>query len=677
MLVQQIPFLRILIPLLPGIVLGWYFPLSLPIILLIASIFAFLFFMLMVSQKYWQSRNMMVLRYGTGVCMSFFVLFFGMWLSAREHPKFQEHHIAHFNGDTLAMRVIEMPKTSASGFKSKVKIIAGKTQEGWQHIHGTAYLYLANTADSSISYGDTLIGTFMLNGIEAPVNPYEFDFQKFSAYQGIYHSIYVKNTSQIALKPYKTPQELADYVAELQEWVWLQLQNNIPGNDAAGIMAALFLGTKAFIPQDVIAAYSSAGVMHVLAVSGLHMGLVFVLISTLFGFMGKRRAGRMLLLFLTLFSLWAFALLAGLGPSVLRAAVMFSVIAIGAAFSEKPNVFNSLCFAAFLLLLFEPHLIFHVGFQLSFSAVWGIVYFQPRIKQLFPTVRSAFVRYFFDLTTVTLAATLVTIPITIYYFHQFPLYFIFTNLVIIPGVTVILYLGALLLFLATFWPLGAYAVGFLIENLVLAINTVMKAVSHLPAVTIQHLWIDDFQFWLLFTAFLSFVFAFHYKSTKTFRWAMACTLLLFVSQAAMSFQLAHTKAFYHFQLNKGWAWGVRIGFQGLVITDLHPEKEKTSLHQKVYPVFSREIQGLPNLYAAHDKVVLPRLMQYASGILQVDDKLIFSEEPYAHNVWLRKGDLVLPTKKLTNAVEESHRKEFYENDWVALPEERVRVMLWN
>ena len=215
------------------------------------------------------------------------------------------------------------------------------------------------------------------------------------------------------------------------------LKKMIPSKQSYGVASALFLGIRDGIDNEVQNAYRSAGATHVLAVSGLHVGILSAIIAFLLGFLRKHNKFKYLYLFFVLGVLFSYSFLTGLSPSVLRASVMFAIIQIGLTFSRRTNIYNNLAFSAFLLLIFSPYMIFEVGFQLSYLAVLGIVLIQPKIVRLWKP-SSWIIKKGWELLTVSLAAQLITFPICLYYFHQFPSYFWLSGFVVIPAAMVIL-----------------------------------------------------------------------------------------------------------------------------------------------------------------------------------------------------------------------------------------------
>jgi competence protein ComEC len=216
----------------------------------------------------------------------------------------------------------------------------------------------------------------------------------------------------------------------------------------------LLIGYKDDLDKTLVQSYSNTGVVHVIAISGLHLGLIYWLLLKLFWPLQKRRDLKWLRPILIIAGLWLFSLLAGMQPSVIRSAVMFTCIVLGETWTRKSSIYNTLAFSAFLLLFINPYWLWDVGFQLSYIAVLSIVIFMQPIYNWF-YIKNKALDFIWKLNAVTLAAQILTVPVSIYHFHQFPLSFMFTNFVAVPLSSLIL-LGEIVLCVVSFIPIVAF-----------------------------------------------------------------------------------------------------------------------------------------------------------------------------------------------------------------------------
>ncbi len=293
-------------------------------------------------------------------------------------------------------------------------------------------------------------------------NPGEFDTEAYWRSKGIYGMVYVTEGDYKVINKVPVP-----FYEKWRKWVKEQFEGifaNYLLEDELAIASALVLGDKSLLNDDIRQSFGAAGAMHVLAVSGLHVGIILELLLFFFGRMPnvftKRRA-----ILISLLILWAYAMVIGFPPSVVRATLMFSLLSIGRMSSKQTDSINILFFSAFAMLFFEPLLIYDIGFQLSYLAMLGILTIQkPMAATLY--VSNKWLRKLWEGTTVGVAAQIFTLPLTLYYFHQFPNYFILTNIGMMIFAGIVLSLGIILL--ASHWisflgKLIALAFGFSIS----------------------------------------------------------------------------------------------------------------------------------------------------------------------------------------------------------------------
>ncbi len=263
-----------------------------------------------------------------------------------------------------------------------------------------------------------------------------------------------------------------------REYVLDVLQKSIStGKDELGIAEALLIGYTNDLDKDLVQAYSNTGVVHIIAISGMHLALIYVLLVWVFGKIPLINKSKLLQLVLILSCLWLFSILTGASPSVLRAAVMFSFIAVGKTYFKQASIYNSLAASAFVLLCYNPYYLWAVGFQLSYLAVLGIVIFQKPIYNCF-YIKNKWVDKTWQLITVSTAAQLLTFPVCIYYFHQFPNLFLISNLIAVPLSAIILYTEIALITFS--WiPFAGTWLGKLVTGLVWVMNKIICWINDL------------------------------------------------------------------------------------------------------------------------------------------------------------------------------------------------------
>ncbi|WP_395043611.1 ComEC/Rec2 family competence protein [Flavobacterium sp.] len=288
-----------------------------------------------------------------------------------------------------------------------------------------------------------VIGSFYKN--RKPNNPNQFDYGKYLQNQQIYAQIYA-DASDIKIGK-NVDKTITYYASKLRNRIIRNLEKNHFNKKELSVVIALILGQQQDISQEVINDYQYAGAVHVLSVSGLHVGFILMFITFLLKPIPNTKRGSTLKLILVIISLWSFGILAGLAPSVVRSVTMFSFVAIGMFLRRSINIYHTLLVSALLILLFQPSFLFDIGFQLSYIALFFIVWLQPLLSSIW-TPKNKITTYFWDIITVSFAAQIGTFPLSIYYFHQFPGLFFVTNIVILPMLSLILAIGVIVMLLA-------------------------------------------------------------------------------------------------------------------------------------------------------------------------------------------------------------------------------------
>ncbi|NAS12815.1 ComEC/Rec2 family competence protein [Poritiphilus flavus] len=299
---------------------------------------------------------------------------------------------------------------------------------------------------SKFQVDDELLVLAQAMEIRKPLNPHEFNYSNYLNKQGVLHQIRLDSLNHRLLKNSRAT--LRGMAASIRSTVMQKLESRGFGKSELSIIQALLLGDRMEISRDTYESYQRSGAVHLLAVSGLHIGIVLLILQFLLKPLGVLPGGNKLQLPIILLALWGFALLAGLSPSVIRAVSMFSFIAYAMSLNRPNNIHNTLALSVlFILLAFDPLLLFQPGFQMSYAAVIAIVSVYPRFMR-FWLPRNVLVRKIWQLTSVSIAAQLGVLPISLYYFHQFPALFLVTNLIIVPFLGILLAFGILVVILA-------------------------------------------------------------------------------------------------------------------------------------------------------------------------------------------------------------------------------------
>lgn len=386
-----------------------------------------------------------------------------------------------------------------------------------------------DSMSANLQPGDQLWVKSKLQRIKNSEEPYSFNYQKFMANREIYFSCFIpsKNYFKIQGDRSWSPTTNAEKV---RATLISQLKKYIDRDDALQVISALTLGYRQELSPETKYYFASTGAMHVLAVSGLHVGMIFLFLSYVLAFLKKTKTGRIFYLILIASLLWAYALLTGFSPSVQRATVMFCFILIGNSLRRPTSIYNSIAASAFLLLLFNPNLIHEVGFQLSYAAVTSIVFLYPKLTNWWHP-KNWGLQKIWQLLCVSLAAQIGTLPFSIYYFHQFPVYFWLSNFVVIPAAYLILGF-TFLFFLTTPIHIIASLLAKLLSGITGATIFLLQQINQLPCSLIENISINSVQLILLIVFSISV--ALFIKQKQSIFILSASTLLLFFLIAGLT-----------------------------------------------------------------------------------------------------------------------------------------------
>ena len=439
--------------------------------------------------------------------------------------------------NTLVVTLLENPVEKTKSYKATASIDFILKNDSCIKTKGTIILYFKK--DSSISileYGSQLIINKPLQEIKNSGNPGGFDYKRYSLFQGITHQVYLKE-NEFTILPTTNKTFFQQFINTSRAKVLDILRTNIKGEKELGLAEALLIGYKDDLDKTLVQSYSNTGVVHVIAISGLHLGLIYWLLTWFFKPLQKRKLNWLRLIFI-LTGLWLFSLLAGAQPSVLRSAFMFTCIVLGDSFARKSSIYNTLALSALLLLCINPYWLWDVGFQLSYAAVLSIVIFMQPIYHWF-YIKNKTLDIIWKLNAVTIAAQILTVPVGIYHFHQFPLNFLLTNFLAVPLSSFILLDEILLCVISFIRPLAAI-IGQFISWLIWIMNSYIERIEMLPFSLWDGLQISILQAILLLIVGAGLGFWLIEKSKTGLKYALAA-LLAFVVLRTASFIRANNR----------------------------------------------------------------------------------------------------------------------------------------
>ena len=496
---HKIPFLRLLIPLSAGILLADHHllpTLYLPLTFLALLLLIFLFLLLHHFLKEYRHRWLL----GMLVLLIFTIV--GFLLRCLREPL----EVAGTPDGYLIARVYDPPVEREKNVKMILELRGNALHGISRPISGKVMAYLEKTDDAlRLSYGDLLAFHAEVETVAPPLNPNEFDYRLYLRRQGVTGRVFLKEGDWLPTGIH-AGSPIFSFASRFRSRLLEVLQRNGITEDEFGVGAAVLLGYDESLSPEMRQHYVAAGSMHILCVSGMHVGIIYLMASYLLGFIGKGRRMVRIRKVILLLLIWFYALLTGLSPSIMRSALMISMVILGELIHRKGVLLNSIAASAFVLLVINPCNLFSIGFQLSYVAVLGIVLLQRPIYLLF-YIRNKLLDKVWEITAVTLAAQIATMPFAVYYFNQFTPYFWLSNLFMTPLSFLVILTGMLLL-IVSWVPWLNLLVGKAVWACLHVMNASVAWVDHLPCSLVKGLYMDEPQFvlgLLMLLLFLLFV----------------------------------------------------------------------------------------------------------------------------------------------------------------------------
>jgi competence protein ComEC len=491
---KEAPFIRLFIPFSAGILIQWYF--NLPVVTGAYGAITSLILISLLSLRTITDRFRTYWVYG--ILINCLLFFGGLLLTFFKDEANNRAWIArsYTNGAALIATIDEPLIQKPNSFKAVSSVQMTETKDTLLNLRGKIIIYFQrDSLKPQLVYGSKILFEKTLQPITNNGNPGSFDYKQYSAFQNIYYQVYLTSAEYIILPAVKQT-GFSQFVFRTRGTIVSLLRKYIPGPKEAGLGEALLIGYRDDLDKELVRSYSNTGVVHIIAISGLHVGLIYWLLKTFLILFNKRKKIKWLHPVLVTAGLWLFSLLAGGSPSVLRSAVMFTFIIFGENLSRRTSVYNSLAASAFLLLCYNPFWLWDVGFQLSYAAVLSIVTFmKPVYNSWF--IKNKILDGIWKVNAVTLSAQPLTVPICLYYFHQFPSFFLITNLVAVPLSSVILVME-LLLCLAFSFPGLAQLIGWTSYWLIRMMNSFIEYMDSLPFSVIEDIRITLLQTFSLY-----------------------------------------------------------------------------------------------------------------------------------------------------------------------------------
>ncbi|GAC1309152.1 MAG: ComEC/Rec2 family competence protein [Mucilaginibacter sp.] len=560
----EIPFVILLLPFLLGIGLGLGLFSGANITGLIIAFLILSIAFIGLNLNY-RGLNLHKYRWLGGGLITFILFLFGLVSVTQYNELNHPDHFSKAAAQYFVVKINNEPNVKNGLVRFTAEVIESVRNGKRSAASGTLLIATKDTNATRPYYGDELLIPAKYNPVDPPFNPAEFNYKKYLANQNIWYQAFLFPKQLVVLAANKGNPVIA-YSLRLRQRLVEKLKRNMRDTDAVAVASTLILGYKADLSNDILQAYSKTGTVHVLSVSGAHVAIIYILLAFALGFLDRFKYGKLIKAILIITLIWHYSLLSGFSPAVCRAAVMISMVIIGKTFSRYINTLNILAISAFMLLVYDPFFITDVGFQLSYLAVFGLIVLQP-VVYAWHQFKNKWADKLWALCSVSIAAQVITFPLSAFYFHQFPVYFLISNLFIIIPTAVIMYSGIAFLLLPQI-PVVSKAIAFILEKSIILMNKGLAFIEHAPFASLGKIWLTTAEYILLYAIIISAFYFLYDKKAWLLKTAMACTLLLCISLSAKNISLSRSNQIAWLNLKKHPGIVFRHGNKAVVLTDI-------------------------------------------------------------------------------------------------------------
>ena len=520
---HQFPVLRILLPFVAGIAVVLYAGLERPLSgLVLFAVWILLFGYAAFSKKMWKYST----RWLFGCMASLFMFMFGYQIAVfNNHLSDKAHFSKVRDAQFFVARVNEPLVEKEHSFKTTLQINEVYTHDTVYRCFGKMICYFKK--DTTVSYpldGQTIIFSGNVAAISPPQNPGAFNYKRYLAASNVFHQVYLPAGNYIITDAPIHHSVMRQARAVRNYFLDVLKKNGLHGQEYA-VAAALILGQEDDLDAETLREYSGAGVMHILSVSGLHVGIVYLVLNFLLGFLNRNRTTIIIKTIMIIVLVWFYALITGFSPSVARSAAMFSIVLIAVLVNRNSHIINSIAISALILLAYNPNYLLNIGFQLSYLAVTGIVLIYNWLYEKY-NAYTWIGDKIWQVVAVSVAAQLVTLPLTLYYFHQFPNYFLLANIVAIPLSSLVIYSGMIVL-VTSMVPVVSNFFGQVTVLLLKFLNGSIGWIENLPYAVSSGIPFKLSEMWALYLVMILFFIAIAFRNKRALFTGFAVFLIFF------------------------------------------------------------------------------------------------------------------------------------------------------
>ena len=565
----EIPFAILILPFLAGIGFGIYFPIF--SFLFLAILLASLIVLFISLNLFYKKLNLHKVKWVGGILI-YSILFCLGWNITLKHDELNpKDHFSKNPADYLLVKISNEPKLNGDLLRFTATVEDNIKNGKATPASGNLLITIKDSIAKILYYGDELLIPANYHSVDPPYNPAEFNYKQYLAKQNIHYQEFLY-THQYYVFAKSHGNGLVSYSLRLRQWLVEKFKKHIHSPEAVAVASTLILGYKADLSNDVLQAYSKTGTIHVLSVSGAHVAILFLILDFMLGFLNRFKYGKTIKAVLVTLIIWYYSLLTGFSPAVCRAAVMISMIIIGKTYSRYINTLNILAISAFCLLLYDPYFILDVGFQLSYLAVAGLVIFQPIVYK-WMDIENKWLDKLWAACSISIAAQVITFPLSAFYFHQFPVYFLISNLFIIVPSEIIMIAGLAYLILPDI-PFVSATLGWILEKSILLMNKVLSAIEHFPYSSINKIWITPVEYLLLYVIIVAVFYFLYDRKVWLLKLCLICTFLLMASISFKRWDNLRSNKIAFLSLRKHMGIAFKKGNEAVVLTDLQ-DTDKT------------------------------------------------------------------------------------------------------
>ncbi len=560
----EIPAVLLLLPFLLGIGLGLNLLAGANTTWLII-VFATIGLAFILLNLYYNQFKLYKSRWLGGVLIAF-ILFLSGWINVIRYSELNSsNHFSKIPSRYLIVKITNEPtfKNGLLRFTANVEesINSGKKTA----TSSTLLITIKDSSAKNLYYGDELLIPAKYNAIDPPFNPAEFNYKRYLANKNIYYQAFLYQKQFVVLKANTGNPFIAGPLRVRRQLVE-KLKQNISDTGAFAVASTLILGYRADLSPDILQAYSKTGTVYVLTISGAQVAIIYLLLTFALKFLNRYKHGRLIKAAIIISVIWYYALLTGFSLAVCRVALMVSMVIIGKSFSRYVNTLNILAISAFLLLLYDPFFITEVGFQLSYLAVSGLIVLQPVVYRWFK-FKNVWADKLWALCSVSIAAQIIIFPISVFYFHQFPVYFLISNLFVFIPSALIMYAGIFYLLLPQI-PYVSKPIAFVLEKTTLLMNKGLALIENMPYASINKLWLKPTEYLLLYIIILSLFYFLYDRKIWLLKLSLVCTLLLCISLSAKKISSSRSNSMAWLNLKKHKGIVFKNGNEAIILTDL-------------------------------------------------------------------------------------------------------------